>query len=130
MSNVLPSLIHLVKVPEMNIQAAIPIPLTITSGRLLKRLRNHAFNNDIKKRVTPTQMEKLYALMLLPISCDKINKFSAHNIIIVVSSSSFYGILWVQKLNCQYKNEIKLKTCLEVLKKKREPGSVYGTRNN
>lgn len=54
----LPSLIHFVNVPEINIHAAIPIPLTITSGRLLKRFRNHAFDNDIKKRVTPTQMEK------------------------------------------------------------------------
>lgn len=56
--DILPSLIHFVNVPEINIQAAIPIPLVITSGRLLKRLRNHAFDNDIKKRVTPTQMEK------------------------------------------------------------------------
>lgn len=53
----IPSLIHLVKVPEMNITTAMPIPDVITSGRLLNRFRSHAFKSDIMKRVTPTNIE-------------------------------------------------------------------------
>lgn len=55
---VVPSLIHLVNVPEMNMQAAIPNDETITNGRRLKRLSNQAFSNDITNRVTPTKIDE------------------------------------------------------------------------
>lgn len=64
----IPSLIHLVNVPEMNITTAIPMPDVITNGRRLKRFKNHAFDRDIKNRVTPTKIDTWYALTLLPIS--------------------------------------------------------------
>lgn len=41
----------------MNITTAIPIPDTMTNGRRLKRFKNHAFDNDIRNRVTPTQID-------------------------------------------------------------------------
>lgn len=63
-----PSLIHLVNVPETNITIAIPIPEVMTRGRRLKRFKNHAFDSDMKKRVTPTKIDTWYAFTLLPIS--------------------------------------------------------------
>lgn len=60
-------------VPETNIQIAIPIPEHITSGRRLKRFKNHAFINDITKRVTPTKIDTWYGLTVLPISCNLFN---------------------------------------------------------
>lgn len=63
-----PSLIHLVNVPETNITIAIPMPDVITSGRRLNRFKIHAFDNDMKNRVTPTKIDTWYGFTLLPIS--------------------------------------------------------------
>lgn len=65
-----PSFIHLVNVPETNMQIAIPMQEHITSGRRLKRFKNQAFSNDITKRVTPTKIDTRNASMLAPISCN------------------------------------------------------------
>lgn len=65
---VVPSLIHRVNNPEMNIQVAIPAADTITNGRLLKRFKSHAFNMDMSSRTIPTSMEAVYALTSVPIS--------------------------------------------------------------
>lgn len=54
----LPSLIHLVNVPETNMQAAMPNDETITSGRRLKRFNSQAFKRDIMNRVTPTKIDE------------------------------------------------------------------------
>lgn len=63
-----PSLIHLVNVPDVNMHAAIPKLDTITNGRRLNLFKSHAFNNDMAKRVTPTKIEDVYALIFVPTS--------------------------------------------------------------
>lgn len=63
-----PSLIHFVNVPDINMTIAIPIPEIITSGLRLNRFNNQAFKRDIMKRVTPTKIETVKASTLLPIS--------------------------------------------------------------
>lgn len=67
-----PSLIHLVNVPETNMQMAMPMPEHMTSGRRLKRFKNHAFDRDMKKRVMPTKMDTWNGFTLVPTSCKTI----------------------------------------------------------